>query len=154
MENYTFSLNKVRNYKNQVLDGEKRKLAALQQKRDRIAEKIEELGKYRDEKRNEIETRQHYGAQVKELIECSILLENAKRQIEMMLPELSKAENEVESQRQVVLSVYQEKTGMDKLEEKQLEEYHFLEAKSFQNDMLQLISNRISSGYSNARQAI
>lgn len=154
MENYSFALNKVRNYKSQVLDGEKRKLFTLQQKRDEIAGRIEELERYRSGKRSELDTRQRYGALMKELIACSILIENARRQKEALVPELTRAEREVENQRQVVLSVYQEKTGMDKLEQKQIAEFRNLEAKSYNNDMLQLISNRLSLDQAETQQAV
>ncbi len=144
MESYTFPLNKVRNYKSQVLDKEKRKLAVLQKKRDEIAENIIALGRFRNEKNAELISKQRNGAFVSELITCSFIIENARLQLQVLLAELKKAEDEAEVQRQVVLTVYQEKTGMDKLEEKQVEEYRLLEAKSFQNEILQNITNQLA----------
>ena len=44
----------------------------------------------------------------------------------------------------MVLAIYQEKTGMDKLEERQLEEYRLLEAKENENDIMQVISNKMA----------
>lgn len=145
MEAYTFTLNKVRNYKGQVLDKEKRKLAVLQKKRDEIAEKIIALGKFRNEKNAELMAMQKKGVFVSELISYSFIIENARLQLQVLLNELKKAEDETEIQRQIVLKIYQEKTGMDKLEEKQVEEYRLEEAKSYQNEILQNISNQIAS---------
>ena len=144
MESYTFALDKVRNYKSQVLDKEKRKLAVLQKKRDEIAEKIIALGKFRNEKNAELVAMQRKGAFVSELITYSFMIENARLLLQTMLIDLKKAEDETEIQRQIVLKVYQEKTGMDKLEEKQVEEYRLEEAKSYQNEILQNISNQIA----------
>ena len=62
----------------------------------------------------------------------------------MLNIQLNKAEEELEAQRQVVLAIYQEKTGMDKLEERQLEEYRLLEAKENENDIMQVISNKMA----------
>ena len=153
MDSYSFSLNKVRNYKSQVLDKEKRKLAVLQKRRDDISEKIVALGRFRNEKNAELDLKERKGALVSELISCNFIIENARMQLQVLLLELKKAEDEVEVQRQAVLSVYQEKTGMDKLEEKQVEEYRMLEARSFQNEILQNISNQICYANSTSQRA-
>lgn len=144
MEAFKFSLNRVRNYKSQVLDKEKKVLGTLQRKRDEILEKVETLEKYRDDKIAELSFKQQKGATMSELLSFNYLIENARLQIQAALLELYKAEEEVEAQRQVVITVYQEKTGMDKLEEKQVEEYRLLEAKSAENEIMQVISNRIA----------
>jgi len=153
LDSYTFSLDKVRNYKSQVLDKEKRKLAVLQKRRDEISEKIVALGRFRNEKNAELDFKARQGALVSELISCSFIIENARLQLQVLLLELKKAEEEMETQRQIVLSVYQEKTGMDKLEEKQTEEYRVLAARSFQNEVLQNISNQISYANSSDQKA-
>ncbi|MGI5986369.1 MAG: flagellar export protein FliJ [Oscillospiraceae bacterium] len=144
MEAFKFSLNRVRNYKSQVLDKEKKVLGTLQRKRDEILEKVETLEKYRDDKIAELSLKQQKGATMSELLSFNYLIENARLQIQAALLELYKAEEEVEAQRQVVITVYQEKTGMDKLEEKQVEEYRLLEAKSAENEIMQVISNRMA----------
>ena len=144
MEAFKFSLNRVRNYKSQVLDKEKKILGMLQRKRDEILEKINSLERYRDNKISELCMKQEKGASMNELTSYNYLIENARLQIKAALIELQKAEEEIEAQRQVVISVYQEKTGMDKLEEKQAEEYRMLAAKNEENDIMQVISNRIA----------
>jgi len=144
VEAFKFSLNRVRNYKSQVLDKEKKVLGTLQRKRDEILEKVETLEKYRDDKIAELSFKQQKGATMSELLSFNYLIENARLQIQAALLELYKAEEEVEAQRQVVITVYQEKTGMDKLEEKQVEEYRLLEAKSAENEIMQVISNRMA----------
>jgi flagellar FliJ protein len=144
VEAFKFSLNRVRNYKSQVLDKEKKVLGTLQRKRDEILEKVETLEKYRDDKIAELSLKQQKGATMSELLSFNYLIENARLQIQAALLELYKAEEEVEAQRQVVITVYQEKTGMDKLEEKQVEEYRLLEAKSAENEIMQVISNRMA----------
>ena len=54
MEAFKFSLNRVRNYKSQVLDKEKKVLGALQHKRDEILDRIHALETYRVEKATEL----------------------------------------------------------------------------------------------------
>ena len=144
MEAFKFSLNRVRNYKSQVLDKEKKVLGMLQRKRDEIIERINSLERYRDDKIDELRLKQQKGASMSELSSYNYLIENARIQIKAARIELLKAEEEIKAQRQVVISVYQEKTGMDKLEEKQVEEYRLLEAKSEENEIMQVISNRMA----------
>lgn len=142
MEAFKFSLNRVRNFKGQVLDKEKKALGVLQRKRNEIADRIFALEKYRDETILQLNSKQQRGATMSELSSLSYLVENARMQIKTALFELGKVDEEIEKQRQVVVGVYQEKTGMDKLEEKQVEEYRLLEAKSTENEIMQVCSTR------------
>ena len=144
MEAFKFSLNRIRNYKSQVLDKEKKVLGILQRKREEIIDKIKSLERYRDDKIDELSLKQQKGASMSELSSYNYLIENARVQIRAALIELQRTEEEIEAQRQVVISVYQEKTGMDKLEEKQAEEYRMLEAKNKENEIMQVISNRMA----------
>ncbi|MGI5978963.1 MAG: flagellar export protein FliJ [Oscillospiraceae bacterium] len=145
MEAFKFSLSRVRNYKSQVLDKEKKTLAALQRQRSEIQDRINVLEAYRARKAAEIVEKQKKGATMVELMQSNFLIENARTQITAAREELKKMEAAVEAQRKVVLSIYQEKTGMDKLEEKQVEEYRVLEAKAAENEIMQVISNKLAS---------
>lgn len=140
MKAFKFSLNRVRNFKGQVLNKEKKVLSALQSRRDEIENRILALEKYRDETILTLRSKQEKGASLNELSSLNYLIDNARMQIKEALVELKKAEEEIEKQRQVVLAIYQEKTGMDKLEEKQAEEYRLLEAKSNENEIMQVCS--------------
>lgn len=142
MKAFKFSLDRVRDFKGQVLDKEKKFLGELQRKRDAIADRIHALEKHRDETILILNTKQEKGASMGELSSLSYLIENARMQIKAALIELGKADEAVEKQRQIVVAVYQEKTGMDKLEEKQAEEYRLLEAKNTENEIMQVCSTR------------
>lgn len=146
MEAFKFSLNRVRNYKSQVLDKEKKVLGALQRRRDEILDRLDALEAYRIEKATELTNKQSAGATMNELRQLDYLIESARNQILAAREELQKAEEAFEAQRQVVLSIYQEKTGMDKLEEKQAEEYRVQVAKATENEIMQVISNKLATG--------
>ena len=146
METFKFSLNRVRDYKSQVLDKEKKVLGALQRQRNDMLESIDALEHFRAQKAAEIVKKKKKGATMNELMQYDFLIENARGQIMAAREELKKLEAAVEAQRQVVLSIYQEKTGMDKLEEKQAEEYRVLEAKATENEIMQVISNKLAGG--------
>lgn len=144
MKAFRFSLDRVREFKSQILDKEKKTLGVLLKNRDDILLKIAEIEQRRLALYREAENKQTEGISAIELNSYNYLLENARTQLEMLNIQLNKAEEELEAQRQVVLAIYQEKTGMDKLEERQLEEYRLLEAKENENDIMQVISNKMA----------
>lgn len=144
MKAFHFSLDRVREFKSQILDKEKKTLGVLLKNRDDILLKIAEIEQRRLALYREAENKQIEGISAIELNSYNYLLENARTQLEMLNIQLNKAEEELEAQRQVVLAIYQEKTGMDKLEERQLEEYRLLEAKENENDIMQVISNKMA----------
>ena len=144
MKAFRFSLHRVREFKSQILDKEKKTLGVLLKNRDDILLKIAEIEQRRLALSREAENKQIEGISAIELNSYNYLLENTRTQLEMLNIQLNKAEEELEAQRQVVLAIYQEKTGMDKLEERQLEEYRLLEAKENENDIMQVISNKMA----------
>lgn len=144
MKAFRFSLDRIRNFKSQILDKEKKTLGLIIKNRDEILVKIHEMENRRLTLSQEAENKQNTGVSISELTSYNYLIENARKQIELLNIELEKAEEELEAQRQVVLAIYQEKTGMDKLEERQVEEYKLLEAKDTENEIMQVISNKLA----------
>lgn len=129
MKSFVFSLARMRNYKEQLLDKEKITLRALQKKKNDIEEQIHQVQLYRDLKKAELQRRQVAGMDAFGLSEYSFFLENTRLQLEDLHKQLIAAEREVEIQLQIVIQASREVAGLDKLEEKQLEEYRQLEAK-------------------------
>ena len=144
MTRYEFSLERIRGYKIQILDKEKKILGNLNRRRDDIAEKIRSMEKFMEEKTEEVSFKQAEGVSMMELVSLNYLIESTRKQIEALQIELERAEEIAEAQRKIVLSIYQEKTGMDKLEEKQLEEYRLLEARALESEVMQGINNSMA----------
>jgi len=144
LKSFEFSLERIRNYKTQVLEKEKKVLSVLIRKRDEIIEKLNSIEDFRTEKLAQVADKQSQGVSMGEILSLSFLIENSRKQIEALYIELQKAEEIIEAQREVVISIYQDKTGMDKLEEKQVEEYRLLEAKDAESELMQVISNQMA----------
>lgn len=144
MKSFEFSMERIRNYKTQVLEKEKKVLSVLLRKREEIIEKINSTEKFRAEKLTQVADKQSEGVSMGELLSLSFLIENSRKQIEALYIELQKAEEVIDAQREVVVAIYQDKTGMDKLEEKQVEEYRLLEAKVAEGELMQVISNQMA----------
>ena len=144
MKQFEFSLERIRNYKVQILDKEKKILGNLNRKRDDIAERICSLEKFKEEQTEKVSKKQSEGVSMMELVSLNYLIESTRKQLEALQIELERAEEIAEAQRNIVLSIYQEKTGMDKLEEKQIEEYRLLEAKALESEVMQGINNSMA----------
>ena len=144
MKQFEFSLERIRNYKVQILDKEKKILGNLNRKRDDIAERICTLEKFKEEQTEKVSNKQSEGVSMMELVSLNYLIESTRKQLEALQIELERAEEIAEAQRNIVLSIYQEKTGMDKLEEKQIEEDRLLEAKALESEVMQGINNSMA----------
>ena len=123
MKKFKFSLDKMRNYRDQLLDEEKNRLAQLKQIQFGIEQKIHELEFSFYELSQEMKTEQEKGTYISKLRTYDSQLTNVRHQLNQLSLDLSKAQENVDRQMTVVVSASQEVSKLDKLEEKQLEEY-------------------------------
>lgn len=125
MKKFSFSLEKLRGYKDSLLDREKGKLAQLNAHlhaiEDRIDNAYAQMRDY-DEQRQE---KARNGTNVNELRLYAFHIENTRLLIDQLKKERMRAERDAEKQRIVVLQLSQEVSGLDKLKEKQLEAYNY-----------------------------
>lgn len=144
MKKFKFSLERMREYKNQILDREKGVLKALQQKKNEIDLKLQEVEQFRQEKSQELLEKQMRGIAKQEMDIYNLYIENARLQIKQLQAEQRIAETEVERQLQVVITASQEVSGLDRLEEKQLAAYKHTVAKAEEQTIEELM---ISGGF-------
>ena len=140
MKKFNFPLERMLNYQEQDLEKERgimsRLLAArtgLEEKRLRLMEEIQ------SERGKEIRK----GTTIFSLRSSSVLLVSGKKQLEEIRNELNRIDEEIEKQRQIVVSVSQEVKKLENLKEKQLEEYRQAEAKEEQ----EMISEHVSGSF-------
>lgn len=123
MKRFHFSLERMRSYKEQMLETQKNTLRALRHDKQQLDERIED---YRVELRHandELLRKTHRGISMVEMKSYRFRIENMRLQLEELGKEQKRMDRMVERQMQVVLEAQQEVSGLDKLEEKQLEEY-------------------------------
>ena len=139
MKKFNFPLERMLNYQEQDLEKERgimsRLLAArtgLEEKRLRLMEEMEEIQSERGKEIRKGTT-----------IFSSVLLVSGKKQLEEIRNELNRIDEEIEKQRQIVVSVSQEVKKLENLKEKQLEEYRHAEAKEEQ----EMISEHVSGSF-------
>lgn len=142
MKAFVFSLERMRQYKDQLLNREKDFLAHLQQEKRSIEAKITALESYREKKQRELGQKQTEGMDAREIASYQFYLENTAHLLEQYRKDLKKAETKVERQIQVVVAASQEISGLNKLEEKQLEEYRYQQAKETELQISELVSSK------------
>lgn len=141
MKSFQFSLAKMRSYKEQVLEKEKTTLRQLQAEKTKIETDIENLENHRKAREQEFKESKN-GLMASELMLYKFYAENTRLQLNNLYEELRRAEARVEAQIKVVVAASQEVSGLDKLEEKQLEEYKYLEAKELQEEILEMVAKK------------
>lgn len=123
MKKFEFSLTKMQRYKKQILDKEKGVLAALQRKRAEIEQQILELQQFEAKQNAELHQKQKQGMSSAQLAGYRFFCENIRMQIEDLNHQMEQLQKQVDAQIQIVTKASQELKSIDKLEEKQLEEY-------------------------------
>ncbi len=133
---FHFSLKRVQQYKEQILESEKAALATLNQEKNRHIQKKEELAQFLVQKEAALQERSRsVGMSLVDLNGFKYYRENTTRRIEEIERALVLLEQRINAQRQVVIQASQELSGLNKLEEKQLEEYNKETAKEFEQQI-------------------
>ncbi len=123
MKNYVFSLKKIRDYKEQMLNKEKNTLLGLRNEKTELEVQKEHLFdelKSITAKYNEDIAR---GTTVMKLKLFQYSRENIVREQQELDKQMQFLDTYIERQRKVVVKLSQELTGYNKLEEKQFTEY-------------------------------
>lgn len=144
MKSFAFSLKKIRDYKDQLLEKQQALLAALRHELYLIEQRLVALYEYRAEKEGLLLRRQREGIAVSEACGLQTLIEAAKQQAERLEIEREKAENAVQRQLAVVVQISQEISGLDKLEEKKREEHRYEAAKQSAEEILEQLTQQLS----------
>ena len=111
--------------------------------RSQLEEKRRILSAEMERVQKERETAIRKGTTVFELRSSSVLLVSGKKQLEELQNERIRIDEEIEKQRQVVVSASQEVKKLENLKDKQLEEYRQEEAREQQ----EIISEHVSGSF-------
>lgn len=144
MKKFRFTLDRLKDYKEQVFDEEKNRLAQLRMQLRAVEERIDALRRAFDRLAREMQQRQSSGVTILELRAYEMQRENIRAQLETLARERQKAEQAVQRQVQVVVAASQEVSGLEKLEEKQVEEYNYLLNKENELVISEFISQKLA----------
>ena len=140
MKKFVFTLERMLAYQEQNLEKEKGVLGRVTAERDRLEEDKRDKELKIHHIQDDIGQRQMQGTTVFILKGCYSILEGTRIQLEEIETELARAQARVEKQRRIVTEASQEVKKLEKLKEKQLEEYRHDEAKEQQDLIIEHVA--------------
>lgn len=143
MKKFQFTLDRMLGYKNQLLDKEKNVLGQIKKKQAEIDQKIHQLSIKRDDLSAELVREQEKGTTVAKILGYSLQIENIRYQLEALSKEKAAMEQEAERQTKVVIAASQEVSSLEKLQEKQLEQYHYEAAQAERENVLEYVTTQL-----------
>lgn len=146
MKKFVFSMQKMRDYKKQILESEKNVLLGLRREKNVLEEKMSQLEETMDRLRHDSNEEVSKGTTAAKLMFYSMQMDGVKREQTQTKYQINLADMKIEKQRRNVVKLSQELSGLDKLEEQQREEYRRLEAKENQNSIEEFLSFKMTSG--------
>lgn len=143
MKPFQFSLERLRSYRQQLLDREKNLLAELRRKLMELEHHIEALRAELLAESRGFQARQQRGVTGGEVIGHRFTQENGKRRLEELEQARLAAAEEVARQLAIVVSATQEVSSLDKLEERQREDYQILAAQEQEKLISEFVSIKV-----------
>ncbi len=144
MKKFEFSLRHMRDYRERLLDEEKGTLQRRKAERDQIENDIVRLEGDFAALSRKMQEKAEKGTTVIELRKLSAQMDNVRLQIQDLEKALVKAEQRVEKQMDVVVEANKEVTKLDKLEEKQREEYRHQVSKAEEDRIDEFVSQNLT----------
>ena len=144
MKKFEFSLRHMRDYRERLLDEEKGTLQRRKAERDQIENDIARLEGDFAALSRKMQEKAEKGTTVIELRKLSAQMDNVRLQIQDLEKALVKAEQRVEKQMDVVVEANKEVTKLDKLEEKQREEYRHQASNAEEDRIDEFVSQNLT----------
>ena len=142
MKKFEFTLKKMQNYQEQVLQKEKNAMGQLQARRNELAAFQEEIKIQLQDIHWEMDREIRKGTTIYRINTFTMMIKNGKTHLEDIKRQISVLETGIEVQRQIVVEASKEVSKLTKLEEKQREEYRQAVAKEEQENVLEYISGK------------
>lgn len=140
MKKFAFSLERMLNFQSQNLEKEMGILGRMTAERDALEAQKQDMAEKAAGVQADIARLEAEGTTIFMLKACFSILESARNQLEEMEEELRLLQAGLERQRQIVTEASREVKKLEKLKEKQLEEYHRGEAKEQQETIAEHVA--------------
>lgn len=144
MKKFQFTMRKILDLKNNILETEKNRLAQLKEAQRRIEREIEALEGAMHDISLEMLAAQSEGVTIAELIAYNARRANIRMQLEELALRLADAKKSVDRQTQIVVEASREVSKFEKVEERQYELYREVEKKAESARVEELVVNNIS----------
>lgn len=141
MKRFEFSLNKLMGYKQQILDREKNNLAHLRKQQQQYIDEKNELEEKLRRSNREFQEKMLKGMTILQVSTFKGYHQSLTAQIRELEASIEKMEEKVQKQLKVVIEANKEVSSLEKLEDKQLEEYNFKAAKAEEQFIEEYVTN-------------
>lgn len=145
MKKFNFSLQKMYDYKKQILESEKNILMSLRREKNEYEARIQELNIKMDEVREKSNEEMLKGTVASRLMFYSMQIDGIKREKTQIKYQINITEMKIEKQRRKVVALSQDVSGLEKLEEEQKAEYNHLAAKENETSIEEFISFKLTA---------
>ena len=142
MKRFKFSLEKVLSYKAHMLHAEKAALKRLCDRRDELTGQERAIKDRERFYRTEYENRCRAGIAAGQMALLRAGLDEFHLQLEQQRRAIRSMEGEIQRQVEKVVHMSGEKTSMDKLKEKQLDRYRYLEGRETEKFIEDFVQNK------------
>ncbi len=142
MKKFSFSLDTVLNYKEQVLDGLKAEHMKILVRVRKCEEELDTLEQTYHRGAEEFDQKKKVGMGVQEMYIYDNFLQGIQKQIEIKLEEFAQLKKKEEVQRAKVVEAKKECSSIQKLKEKQAEAYRKLEQKETEQMIEEFVSTQ------------
>ena len=143
MKKFEFSLGKVLELKNQLLDKEKHTLGALRQERHRLARLRDEWNQQFQVLNQKMDAAAREGTTIQELRSIRFQMDSLELEIQILDTQVATQDEKIASQLMVVLGITQEVSGLDKLKGYQKEEYDKDVARAEETEIAEFVSGKL-----------
>lgn len=141
MKKFQFSLSKLKDFRNQLLEKEKNELARLRREQQALIEQIEQLKIKLDVAKADFSRKASRGLNATQILYEKDYQKSLSEQINQLVKCSEEMDEKILRQLNVVIEATKDVSALDKLEEKQLEEYKFREAKAEEQFIAEYVLN-------------
>jgi len=144
VKKFEFTMRRILDLKNNILEAEKNRLGQLQEKQRKIEALILQLEESMQQISREMLEAQTKGVTVAELIAYNARRANIRMQLEELALRLADAKKSVDHQMQIVVEASREVSKFEKVEERQYEVYREGEKKAETARVEELVLNNVT----------
>ncbi len=145
MKKFAFSLQKMYDYKKQILESEKNTLMSLRREKNEYLNRLEVLAQTMDDVRVKSVEEVSKGTTAAKLMFFSMQMDGIKREQTQIKYEINIMDMKIEKQRRKVVAVSQDVSGLEKLRDAQKSEYDHLAIKENESAIEEFLSFKLST---------
>lgn len=145
MKKFNFSLQKMYDYKKQILESEKNVLMSFRREKNEYEMRVQELEIRMDEISTKSSEEMSKGTTASKLMFYSMQMDGIKREKTQLKYQINLCDMKIEKQRRKVVKLSQDVSGMEKLEEQQKAEYNHLAAKENETAIEEFLSFKMTA---------